>query len=81
MARPQFSTERSPKWFQCTGERAFAIFYTGILGSSALAPVLFGRLGDATGPVKATIATALTALLVVPLMMFLSPRLVKKPPV
>lgn len=57
-------------------ERAFAIFYTGILGSSALSPVLFGRLGDATGPVKATIATALTALLVVPLMMFLSPRLV-----
>ncbi len=32
-------------------ERAFAIFYTGILGSSAVAPVLYGRLGDAAGPV------------------------------
>jgi MFS transporter, FSR family, fosmidomycin resistance protein len=58
-------------------ERAFALFYTGILGSSALAPVLYGRLGDATGPVWATLATALTALAVVPLMLVLSPRLAR----
>jgi MFS family permease len=56
-------------------ERAFALFYTGILGSSALAPVLYGRLGDAAGPVWATAAAALTALAVVPLMLVLSPRL------
>jgi FSR family fosmidomycin resistance protein-like MFS transporter len=56
-------------------ERAFALFYTGILGSSALAPVLYGRLGDAEGPVWATVAAALTALAVVPLMLVLSPRL------
>ncbi|MGI4791232.1 MAG: MFS transporter [Janthinobacterium lividum] len=56
-------------------ERAFALFYTGILGSSALAPVLYGRLGDAAGPVWATVATAVTALTVVPLMLVLSPRL------
>jgi MFS transporter, FSR family, fosmidomycin resistance protein len=56
-------------------ERAFALFYTGILGSSALAPVLYGRLGDAAGPVWATVAAALTALAVVPLMLVLSPRL------
>ena len=53
-------------------ERAFAVFYTGILGSSALAPVLYGRLGDAAGLVWATIAAAFTALAVVPLMIILS---------
>ena len=57
-------------------ERAFARFYTGTLGSSALAPVLYGRLGDAAGPLWAAIAAALTALAVVPLMLLLSPRLV-----
>jgi len=56
-------------------ERAFALFYTGILGSSALAPVLYGRLGDAAGLVWATVAAAVTALAVVPLMLILSPRL------
>lgn len=56
-------------------ERAFALFYTGILGSSALAPVLYGRLGDAAGVAWATTAAALTALAVVPLMLILSPRL------
>jgi MFS transporter, FSR family, fosmidomycin resistance protein len=56
-------------------ERAFAVFYTGVLGSSALAPVLYGRLGDAAGPTWATVAAALTALAVVPLMLVLAPRL------
>jgi FSR family fosmidomycin resistance protein-like MFS transporter len=56
-------------------ERAFALFYTGTLGSSALAPVLYGRLGDAAGPFWAAGAAALTALAVVPLMLLLSPRL------
>jgi MFS transporter, FSR family, fosmidomycin resistance protein len=58
-------------------ERAFALFYTGILGSSALTPVLYGRLGDAAGPGKATVAAAMTALAVVPLMLVLSPRLAR----
>jgi len=58
-------------------ERAFAHFYTGILGSSALAPVLYGRLGDAAGPFWATAAAALTAVAVVPLMLVLSPRLAR----
>ncbi len=56
-------------------ERAFALFYTGILGSSALAPVLYGWLGDAAGPIWATGAAAVTALAVVPLMLLLAPRL------
>ena len=56
-------------------ERAFALFYTGTLGSSALAPMLYGRLGDMAGPVWAAGAAALTALAVVPLMLALAPRL------
>jgi FSR family fosmidomycin resistance protein-like MFS transporter len=56
-------------------ERAFALFYTGTLGSSALAPVLYGRLGDAAGPDWAAVAAAMTAVAVVPLMLLLSPRL------
>jgi FSR family fosmidomycin resistance protein-like MFS transporter len=59
-------------------ERAFALFYTGILGSSALAPVLYGRLGDAAGPAWAASASAMTALAVVPIMMVLAPRLVSR---
>jgi FSR family fosmidomycin resistance protein-like MFS transporter len=58
-------------------ERAFALFYTGILGSSAFAPVLYGRLGDAAGLVWATVAAALTALAVAPFMLILSPRLTR----
>ena len=58
-------------------ERAFALFYTGVLGSSALAPVVYGRLGDAAGPTRAVVAAAMTALAVVPLMLLLSPRLAR----
>jgi MFS transporter, FSR family, fosmidomycin resistance protein len=58
-------------------ERAFAVFYTGVLGSSALAPILYGRLGDAAGLVWAAVAAAVTALAVVPLMVILSPRLTR----
>jgi MFS transporter, FSR family, fosmidomycin resistance protein len=60
-------------------ERAFALFYTGTLGSSALAPVLYGWLGDAAGPFWAAGAASLTAIAVVPLMLLLSPRLAARP--
>ncbi|MGO4716505.1 MFS transporter [Bradyrhizobium sp. 2TAF24] len=56
-------------------ERAFALFYTGTIGSGAIAPVLYGVLGDALGPVMATIATAATALIICPLVLNLAPRL------
>jgi MFS transporter, FSR family, fosmidomycin resistance protein len=64
-----------------TVERAFALFYSGTLGASALAPVLYGRLGDVAGPVWATAAAALTALTVVPLILRLSPQLASSPQV
>jgi FSR family fosmidomycin resistance protein-like MFS transporter len=56
-------------------ERAFALFYSGVLGSGAIAPILFGAMGDWVGVRDATIATALTALAVVPLAMALAPHL------
>jgi MFS transporter, FSR family, fosmidomycin resistance protein len=56
-------------------ERAFAVFYTGVIGSGALSPLLFGALGDRAGPVTATLATALVALATFPLAMLLGPKL------
>jgi MFS transporter, FSR family, fosmidomycin resistance protein len=56
-------------------ERAFALFYTGTIGSGALSPVIYGVLGDATSATAATIATALTALATLPLAIALAPHL------
>jgi MFS family permease len=56
-------------------ERAFAVFYTGTIGAGACAPVLYGCLGDAFGPVAATAATAVTALAICPIMIALSRHL------
>jgi MFS family permease len=58
-------------------EHAFARFYTGTIGSGAIAPVLYGVLGDAVGANWATVATALTALATFPLMLALAPRLAR----
>lgn len=55
--------------------RSFALFYTGTIGSGAVAPVLFGWLGDAAGVSWATTATALTALATIPLAIALRPHL------
>jgi MFS family permease len=56
-------------------ERAFALFYTGTIGSGAVAPVLYGLLGDALGPTLATAATAITALAICPLAIALARHL------
>ncbi len=56
-------------------ERAFALFYTGTIGSGALAPVLYGLLGDALGSTMATVATAATAMAICPLALALGPHL------
>lgn len=56
--------------------RAFALFYTGTIGAGAVAPVLYGFLGDAFGPTTATAATAATALAICPFMVALSRHLV-----
>ena len=51
--------------------RAFALFYTGTIGSGALTPILYGFVGDIIGAQWATVATAVTALAVCPLALVL----------
>ncbi|PWB32898.1 MFS transporter [Pseudomonas sp. SDI] len=48
-------------------EHAFALFYTGTIGGGALAPVVFGQLGDATSIPFALLILAATLLLTLPL--------------
>lgn len=57
-------------------ERAFALFYTGVISAGAIAPVFYGMLGDAVGVNWATGATAVTALATFPLALALAPRLI-----
>jgi MFS family permease len=56
-------------------ERAFALFYTGTIGSGAIFPVLYGLLGDWFGAYWATAATAMVALSIFPLAFALAPHL------
>jgi FSR family fosmidomycin resistance protein-like MFS transporter len=56
-------------------ERAFALFYTGVIGSGAISPVLYGMLGDAAGVNFAVATTALAALSTIPLAFALVGRL------
>ncbi len=53
-------------------ERAFALFYTGTIGSGAISPILYGVLGDAVGVNWASGATAIAALATFPLAMALA---------
>ena len=55
--------------------RSFAKFYTGTIGSGAVAPVFLGWFGDAAGIVWATAVTASIALVTIPLAICLAPRL------
>ncbi len=55
-------------------ERAFALFYTGTIGSGAISPILYGLLGDRVGADWATAATAAVALAIFPLAFALHAR-------
>jgi len=56
-------------------EKAFGLFYTGTIGSGALAPVAYGVVGDAIGPINAIMVVAGVCLLTIPLAIALSPSL------
>lgn len=56
-------------------EHAFALFYTGTIGGGAIAPVLYGMFGDIVGVQWATVAVAVTAIAIFPIVLLLSPRL------
>jgi MFS transporter, FSR family, fosmidomycin resistance protein len=55
--------------------RAFSIFYTGTIGSGAIAPALYGVVGDAVGASTALIVVAGVVLLTLPLSLVLKPVL------
>ena len=59
--------------------RAFSIFYTGSIGAGALAPPLFGIVGDLLGVSAALVVVACVVLLTLPLALILKPALV--PPI
>jgi FSR family fosmidomycin resistance protein-like MFS transporter len=47
--------------------RALSIFYTGTIGSGAIAPTLYGLFGDVFGVWKALVLVAVMVLLTLPL--------------
>ncbi len=55
--------------------RALSIFYTGTIGSGAIAPVVFGRIGDAFGIFHALILVAVVALITLPFAALIRPAL------
>jgi MFS transporter, FSR family, fosmidomycin resistance protein len=55
--------------------RAFSIFYTGTIGAGALAPVLYGIVGDLLGAPTALLVVAGVVTLTLPLSLMLRPAL------
>ena len=47
--------------------RAFALFYTGVIGSGGLAPIAYGTIADHSSQLIGILASAGTALVIVPL--------------
>jgi MFS transporter, FSR family, fosmidomycin resistance protein len=58
--------------------RAFSIFYTGTIGTGALAPVAYGFLGDLLGVHPALVILACVVLITVPLAFALRPALTER---
>jgi MFS family permease len=58
-----------------TEARAFALFYTGTIGSGALSPIVYGAIGDLFGSTCGAAAAAGAALVTCPLALRLAPRL------
>jgi FSR family fosmidomycin resistance protein-like MFS transporter len=59
--------------------RAFSVFYTGTIGSGALAPAVYGLVGDQFGVPTALIVIAAVVLLTLPLALVLRPALPAHP--
>ena len=55
--------------------RAFSVFYTGTIGAGAVAPVIYGVVGDALGVTTALVVVAGIVLLTLPLSLVLKPAL------
>jgi MFS transporter, FSR family, fosmidomycin resistance protein len=59
--------------------RAFSVFYTGTIGSGAVAPAIYGVVGDALGVSSALMIVAAIVLLTLPLSLVLKPMLATSP--
>jgi MFS family permease len=57
------------------GGRAFALFYTGVIGAGGLAPIVYGAIADHGTQAIGVLATAATAALIVPMVLGLRPAL------
>src|SRR5207247_4832679 len=53
--------------------RAFSVFYTGTIGSGAIAPAIYGVVGDNVGVATAPLVTAAVLLITFPLSLSLRP--------
>jgi MFS transporter, FSR family, fosmidomycin resistance protein len=51
--------------------RAFALFYTGVIGSGGLAPIAYGAIADHSSRMIGILASACTAVVIVPLVLSL----------
>ncbi len=51
--------------------RAFAVFYTAVIGSGAIAPILFGMVGDHAGRDAGVLASACAALGTIPVVLLM----------
>jgi hypothetical protein len=51
--------------------KAFAIFYTSVIGSGGLSPVVYGAIADHSNRTIGVLAAAATAALVIPFMLAL----------
>ena len=57
--------------------RAFALFYTGVIGSGGLAPIAYGAIADHSSRTVGVLAAAATAALIVPMALRLRPSLTR----
>ena len=55
--------------------RAFALFYTGVIGAGGLAPIAYGTIADHSNRTIGIIAAALTAAAIIPMVLALRPFL------
>jgi MFS family permease len=55
--------------------RAFALFYTGVIGAGGVAPIVYGVIADHSSRTVGVIAAALTAAAIIPLVLALRPFL------
>jgi MFS transporter, FSR family, fosmidomycin resistance protein len=55
--------------------RGFALFYTGVIGAGGLAPIAYGAIADHSSRTVGILAAALTAAVIIPLVLALRPVL------